>query len=114
MFSNDKKFRTEIEELDLKEKDCKKRVQENINQIGESLGVELSKKNIELIMTTMNLNNLHIEYNREKNIKLLQRGFTMKVRYLLYKGKIINWVKNLFGMENNTSGESNNGITKCV
>ena len=39
MFSSDKKFRTEITELEEKETNCKERIHERIYQFGKSFGV---------------------------------------------------------------------------
>ncbi len=105
-----KDFRTEIRELETKESDCRKRLQDKIYQFGKSLGIELDDDKIEELMSIMTLNDILIGINREKNIKVLKKGFTLKVRYLLYKGWIIKWIKN-FG----TNIRSNiNGITKCI
>ena len=109
MLSN-KNFSTEINELETKETESRERLHNKIYQFGKSLGIELDKDKIEELQTIMTLNDIHIDINREKNIKILKNGFTLKVRYLLYKGWIINWIKNL-----GTNIRSNiNGITKCI
>ena len=94
MFSN-KNFSTEINELETKETESSKRLQKKIYQFGKSLGVELDDDKIDELQLIMTLNDIHIDINREKNIKLLKKGFTLRIRYLIYKGWIINWLKNL-------------------
>jgi len=103
MFSSNKKFKTEITELDEKETDCKERLHKKIYQLGKYFDVELPVDMIEEIMSIMTLNDIYIGYNREKNIKILKKGFTLKVRYLLYKGWFIKWIKYLIRMKTEES-----------
>ena len=96
MFSSDKKFRTEITELEEKETNCKERIHERIYQFGKSFGVELSDKMIKELQGIMNLNSYHRNFNREKTILLLKKSVTPVIQWLLIKGKITNWVKKNF------------------
>ena len=101
-----KNFRTEISELETKETECKNRLYRKINHFGKSVGVELEEDQIEELISIMTLNKILSDINRKKNIKVLKKGFTLKVRYLLYKGWIKNFITNTW--------RNINGLTRCI
>jgi hypothetical protein len=90
------KVNEELEYLELKEEESLKTLRDNIFSLGKDLGIEISNDIVEKLQGIMNINSYHRNFNREKNILILNKSFTPKVRYLLYKGNVINWFKNLF------------------
>ena len=90
----------EIEYLELKEKESLKTLRDKIFRFGKGLGIELTDDMIEEFQGIMNLNSYHRNFNKEKNILILKKSFTLKIMLMLFTSKIINWFKKLFITKN--------------
>ena len=63
---------------------------ENIfDEIGKILGFNINTEMNELILGLINKTNQKLELNEEKNIRLLQRSFTTRLKYMLWKNFFI-------------------------
>jgi|TARA_Y100000310_G_scaffold209239_1_gene209826 hypothetical protein len=95
MIKRNRKIDDRIREMEEKVTDSKKRVYDRLDDLSELVDYEITDEIKETLMGIINLSSLNRKLNNDKNILILQRSFTPRIRWLLYKGKITSWVKKI-------------------
>ena len=95
MIKRNRKIDDRIREMEEKVTDSKKRVYDRLDDLSELVDYEITDEIKETLMGIINLSSLNRKLNNDKNILILKRSFTPRIRWLLYKGKITSWVKKI-------------------